>query len=151
MITNFPYTTPWTLTDLSIWVCWNRLFSRLPSISALRAAHSGLSSNTGMFRLKLLISFLSLSIVGSIDWHISGGVRRINNPYVEARRISSSIERTLQTCSCASAQDKIFMSTHVLARSVGPHNLHGGSQQQRHPYDRCRWNWRHAFLHESDK
>ena len=31
-----------------------------PSISALRAAHSELSGNTGMFRLKLLISFFLL-------------------------------------------------------------------------------------------
>jgi hypothetical protein len=30
---------------------------------------SELSGNTGMFRLKLLINFLSLSIAGQIDWH----------------------------------------------------------------------------------
>ena len=67
MITDFSSITPWGLTDLFLWVCWNRLFSQSPSISALRATHSGLSSNIGMFRLKLLISFLFLSIAGS-NW-----------------------------------------------------------------------------------
>ena len=35
---------------------------------------------------------------GQIDWHVSGGVRRIDHPCAEARRISSSIERTLPAC-----------------------------------------------------
>ena len=38
---------------------------------------------------------------GQIDWHILEGVRRIDHPCVEARRISSSIEQTLPACSCA--------------------------------------------------
>ena len=29
---------------------------------------------------------------------------------------------------------RIFVPTHVLACPVGPHNRHGGSQQQRYPY-----------------
>ena len=58
MITDFSYTTQWALTDLLSWICWNRLFSRSPFISALRATHSGLSSNTGTFCPKLLINSL---------------------------------------------------------------------------------------------
>ena len=34
-------------------------------------------------------------------------MRRIDNPCVEARRISSSIEQTLLACSCAPAWDEI--------------------------------------------
>ena len=62
----------------------------------------------------------------------------IDNPCVEARRISSSIEQTHSACSCAPARDENFVPTHVLARPVGPHNHHGGSQQQRHPYGTLR-------------
>ena len=90
---------------------WNWLFSRFSSISALRAAHSGLSGNAGLFHPKLLISFISLSIVGS-NWlaHL-GGVCRIDYPYAEARRISSSIEQTLPTCSCALGMGRNFVPT----------------------------------------
>ena len=43
MITDSSCTTPWALIDSFLWTCWDRLFSRFPLISALRAAHSGLS------------------------------------------------------------------------------------------------------------
>ena len=61
MIIDSSYTTPWALTDLFLWICWNRLFSRSPFISALRAAHSGLSGNTDTFRPKLLINSLLIN------------------------------------------------------------------------------------------
>ena len=62
MITDSSYTTQWALTDLFSWICWNRLFSRSPFISALRAAYLELFGNTGKFRpytdkLSLLVNY----------------------------------------------------------------------------------------------
>ena len=70
-----------------------------------------------MFHLKLLINFFSLSIVGQIDWNASGGIHRISQPCVEAKRISGLIlSRSFWLAMCR----HIFMLTHVLARLVGP-------------------------------
>ena len=49
---------------------------------------------------------------GQIDWHVSGGIRRIDHPYVEAKWIYGSIEQTLPTCSCAPARDE-FLCRHM--------------------------------------
>ena len=35
---------------------------------------------------------------GQINWHVSGGIRIIGYPYVEAKRISSSIKQILLAC-----------------------------------------------------
>ena len=50
---------------------------------------------------------------GQIDWHVLGGVRRIDHPCVEARRIYSSIEQTLPACSRALGTGRNFVPTHV--------------------------------------
>ena len=63
---------------------------------------------------------------GQIDWHVSGGVRRIDHPYAEARRISSSIERTLLACSCALGTGRKFRVDSKLApQYVGPYKVLG--------------------------
>ena len=49
-----------------------RLFSRFSRLAAPEAAHLELSGQTSMFHPKLLINFLSLSIIGQIDWHALG-------------------------------------------------------------------------------
>ena len=97
MITNSSYKTQWALINLFSWICWNWLFSRSPFISAFIAAHSGLSGNTGKFHLNYWWTFSLCQLQDQIDWHASGGTRRIDHPRAEARRICS-IERTLPTC-----------------------------------------------------
>ena len=67
-----------------------------------------------MFHLKLLISFLSLSITGSNWLACLGGVCRIDHPYTEARRIYSSIEQTiLACCVCPRHGTKILCRHHL--------------------------------------
>ena len=46
-------------------------------------------------------------------------MRRIDHPCAEARRIFSSIERTLLACSCALGTGRNFMPTHVLVTLGG--------------------------------
>ena len=47
---------------------------------------------------------------GQIDWHILGGLRRIDHPYIEARQICS-IEQTLLACyMCPQHGDKNYVS-----------------------------------------
>ena len=145
MITNSSYTTPWALTDLFLWICWNRLFSRSPFISALRAAHLGLSSNTGMFRLKLLISFSLLvncrvKLTGT-SWEECVG---LTIPTLKLGGSSAPSSGPFRLAHVPLVWDEISCRHTFLACPVGPHNRHGGSQQQRHPYGtllRSTW-WR---------
>ena len=115
MITDFfSSTTPWSLIDLFLWICWNWLFSRSPFISALRAAHLRLSGNTATptcSALNYWLAFSPCQLQGQIDWHVSGGVHRIDHPCVEGRRIYSSIEQTLPACSCVRYDWHVFVPT----------------------------------------
>ena len=59
-----------------------------PSVWLLLKQHTwNCLGNTGMFHRKLLISFLSLSIAGQIDWH-AFRIFRIDRSCVEAKQIS---------------------------------------------------------------
>ena len=70
---------------------------------------------TSMFHPKLLINFLSLSIVGQIDWH-AFRIHRIDWSCVEAKQIS----RSFQLAACPRRVSHVFTPTRVLARLVGP-------------------------------
>ena len=50
----------------------------------------------------------------------------IDHPYVEARQISSSIEQTLLSCSCARHNSHIFMPTHYYNTKFRVRNLNSG-------------------------
>jgi hypothetical protein len=59
-----------TVLNSDFFLYW--LFSRFSHLAAPEVAHLELSGQASMFHLKLLINFLSLSIVGQIDWHAFG-------------------------------------------------------------------------------
>ena len=84
-----------------------------------------------MFHLKLLINFLSLSIVGQIDWHTLEKFARSNGPVLKP---SGSLALHYQADPFGLLRVDIFVPTRVLACPVGPHNRHGNSQQQGHSY-----------------
>ena len=84
-----------------------------------------------MFHLKLLINFLSLSIAGQIEWHAFRKFVGLAGP---ALKPSGSLGLLHQADLLRLLCVDIFMSTRILARPVGPHNRHGNSQQQGHPY-----------------
>ena len=142
MITDFSSINSWALTDLFLWVCWNWLFSWSPSTLALRAAHSGLPGNTGMFRLKLLISFLSLSIAWS-NWLARLGRSTQDRPSLRWSQADLQLHRAdpfgLLVCL---GTGQIFVPTAPLWDGIlvklTSHNGHGGLQQQRHPYGTLR-------------
>ena len=135
---------PRALQSVTADFCAYRLFSRFSRLAAPEAAYLELSghipacsilgtvlAHTSMFHLKLLINFISLSIAGS-NWLARLGRNtqdRLTLCWSQAD-LQAHPKQILPACHVSD----IFVPTHILACSVGPHNHHGGLQQQRHPY-----------------
>ena len=59
-------------------------------------------------------------------------------PMLKLGRSLAPSSRPFWLAHVPSVRDEISVPTHVLACPVGPHNRHGGSQQQQHPYGTLR-------------
>jgi len=129
MITDSSYETPCALIDLFLWICCNRLFSRSPSYRLSEPHIQDCLATPVSFALNYWWTFSPYQLQGQIDWHVSGGVRRIDHPYAEARRTYNSIKQTLPACYvCSRHGTKISCPTGTLAEVILTSSVGEGGQ-----------------------
>ena len=120
MITDFSYTTQWALTDLFSRICCNRLLVDLLSYRLSGPHIRDCLATPASSALNYWWIFSPCQLQGQIDWHVSGGLRRIDHPCAEARHICS-IERTLLACCVCPQHGTKNLCWHTsLAHPVGP-------------------------------